>query len=177
MALCELVQEVIDGGYYAKFGFTDAETYLEERLGLSYRSIRRRLAVLEAVRRLPAKDQADAKAQLAAVGAHKAAIVAPALQQDAAGWRDWVKTATTETVEALQARVSRVLGHRPRGSGTDAGERWYGTLLAGLPEDLQADTKRAFHLAAQALEKTAPKPTECWAAIVHEFISTWEPTA
>jgi hypothetical protein len=57
------------------------------------------------------------------------------------------------------------------------GEGWYRAVLAGLPEDLQLETQRAFKLAERALEKADPNPYECWGAIVGEFTATWEPKA
>lgn len=147
-AVCELVQEAIDGAYYARFGFADAERYLEDRLGLSYRSVRRRLAVLDAVRALPAKDQEDAKTQLAAVGSHKAAALAPALRQDPQGWREWVKTAAAETVEAVQGRVTRALGLKPRGSTETPGSRFLAYVLNQVG-DARDEVEETFRLGGQ----------------------------
>lgn len=177
LTFVELLDEFEREGWYARFRCPDLATYVERELRLSYRSIRRRLKVVETVRALPSGEQDDARTKLAALGAHKASIVSPAIQQDTAGWRNWITVAEAETVETLQARVSRILGHRPRGHAEDPGERWYRALLAGLSDNLQTDTRRAFKLAELPLEKADPNPKECWAAIVHEFVATWEPRA
>lgn len=181
LTFCELAQEAMDGAYHTRFGFADFPAYCTDRLGFEYRTLRKRLAAVEALRALPAGEQNRARSTLAAVGATKASILAPALRRDPAGWADWCQKAAQEPAEALQARVSRALGLRPRGPvamvSTQKGEGWYRAVLAGLPDDLQEQTQRAFKLAERALEKADPSPYECWGALVEEFIATWEPKA
>lgn len=179
LAIVELCREVIDGAYHERFNFPTAEAYLEDRTGWSYGTIRKRLRTLDGLRALPAQNQDAARKALASIGATKAAIVAPAIQKDPDGFDNWIEHAKLEPAPKLQERVSRALGHRARGpaAATEPGAGWYRRLLAlpGWPDELRADTERAFKLAEVALQKPGAHPLECWAAIVHEFIGTYEP--
>jgi hypothetical protein len=180
LTIVELCQEVIERGYYARFQYRDAESYLEQRIGLSYRSVRRRLGTIEAIQKLPANERKPARAALVEIGSHKASIVAPALRNDPSGWREWVGKAKAVPEAALQQSVSLALGHRPRGTvvarAAQPGETWYARVLAPpLPDELRELTQRVFKLAEVALEKLAPNPFECWAAICQEFLATYEP--
>lgn len=144
--ICELVEEVRAESYHARFGFVDVETYLEQRIGLSYRSVARRLAAFKAVQALPPAEQAAAKTELAALGAHKAAVLAPALKQDPDGWRDWTKKAATETVDGLQKKVTTALGLKARGPSTDApGARFLAYVLTQVG-DAREEVEEAFQL-------------------------------
>ena len=115
LAIVELVIEARDGQYYTRFGFVDLAPYLEARLGLSARSVLRRVGAVEALLTLPAGVQQQARAAMAAVGATKAAILTPAIRRDPAGALDWLQHAAAEPAERLQERVSRALGLKPRG--------------------------------------------------------------
>lgn len=150
LAVCELVQEVMTEGYYARYGFVDAARYLEDRLGLSYRSVRRRFAIVEALRALPAGEQPAAREMVAGLGAMKASVLAPALKSDPTGWRDWAKKAAAESVEALQARVTTALGLKPRGAESPTpGARWLAhtlNLIDGEDAGKRAEVEEAFQL-------------------------------
>lgn len=173
-AICDLVQEAIDGAYYVKFGFPDIDAYLRDAIGLSWRSIRKRLAPLEAVRAsLPAGEQDAAKVALAKVGAEKSAILAPAIRQDPGGWKDWAQKAERETVAALQARVSTALGLKSRGAAPDLpGSRWF-THTLNLIEDpgKRAEVEEAFTLGKQ-LAKT-DNALGVFLRLVEECIQEW----
>lgn len=144
--IVELVEEIRAEGFYARFGFADVESYLEQRIGLSYRSVARRLAAVKAVQALPLADQDEAKAQLAALGASKAAVLAPALTKDPHGWKDWAKQAAAESVTDLQAKVSRVLGLKPRGPAPDApGAKFLAYVLTQVG-DAREEVQETFEL-------------------------------
>lgn len=173
LEICELVEEVRREGFHARFGFVDVERYLEDRIGLSYRSVARRLAAAKAVRALPAPDQDDAKNQLAALGASKAAVLAPALQQDPAGWRDWVKKAATESVEGLQRKVTTALGLKARGQSTDApGARWLAYTLNQVPPETREEVEAVFKLGATVAE--SDNAVQVFLCMVREVKVEWD---
>ena len=114
----ELLQEALDGAYYRALGYADPARYVEDHLGLSYSSVRRRLRVLEGVRALPAGEQDAAKSALATIGSHKAGILAAILKDphEKAHWAAWVEDAGLWTVEELQAGVTKLLHLTARGA-------------------------------------------------------------
>lgn len=143
----ELAEEVRREGYHARFGFADPEAYLETRCGLAYRSLAKRKAVAAALTALPAADQAEAREKVAALGANKAATLAPALRSDPVGWRHWVATAAEETVDRLQDRVSRTLGLKPRGAQPPApGARFLAMVLNQCPPEARDEVAEVFAL-------------------------------
>jgi hypothetical protein len=154
LTLCELVQEVADGAFYARFGFQDLDGYLEERIGLSYRSVRRRLTVLEAIRALPPADQDAAKVSLAALGASKAAVLAPMVKRPGVDWRTWAETAASTPVASLQAQVSRELGLRPRGAADAPGTRFLAYVLNQVPPDVREEVQVVFDAVAEVAGST-----------------------
>lgn len=172
-AICDLVEEVRAESYHARFGFVDVERYLEDRIGLSYRSIARRLGTAKAVRGLPERDRPEATARLAALGATKAAILAPALKQDPDGWRDWTKTAATESVDGLQQKVTTALGLKARGATLDApGARWLAYTLNQVPPDTREEVAAVFTLGETVAE--SDNAVQVFLCMVREVKVEWD---
>lgn len=153
---CELAQEAIEGKYHEKFGFVDAEPYFQDRIGCSYRSLRKRLAVLEGLRKLPVGQMEPAKQAVAALGAHKSSILAPVLGRDGQDWQTWVELAHESTEEALQDLVSSELGLRPRGVAKAPGERFLAFVLNAVPPDRQPQVEWVFRKMAALDDATTP---------------------
>lgn len=175
-------QDFLDGGYWVHYRVQTPEAYFETRCGISFRTVSRWLAVAKGLGRLPKPEQGEAETALVGLGSHKAGVLAPVLGREGQDWKAWVIIAREKAEPDLQARVSVALGHRPRGATTGApddvqiGETWYARLLAPpLPDTLREQTQRVFKLAEVALDKPNPHPFECWAAILAEFESTYEP--
>jgi hypothetical protein len=175
LTVCELVQEVITEGYYARYGFVDAERYLEDRLGLSYRSVRKRVAALEAIRSLPATERESARQAIAEVGATKASILAPALKQDADGWRDWVKHAATETVEDLQSRVTTALGLKARGPAPEAPGAKFLAYVLNQVGDAREEVMEAFELGMRLAR--SDHAVAVFIALCREVLPDWRARA
>lgn len=135
LAFAERAQAAIDAGVPARFGYVDPETYFEERIGLSWRSIRRWLAVVEGLRRLP-DDAArqSAAAAVSALGGQKAAILAPVLGRAGENWETWTHRAATLPRERLQAEVSAAVGAKPRGEDPP-GAAFLRFILSRLPDE------------------------------------------
>lgn len=175
LRLCQDAQEFVEGALYHKFGYGRPDDYFTDQLGLTYRTVRRWLAVHEGILRLEPGDQEPARDALVGIGAHKAAVLAPILGRDGQDWRAWTERAAEWTEARLQEAVSETCGHRTRGPVTAPGERWYRALLSDLPDELAQMTQRAFRLAEHQLGVGAPHhPMACWAAIVQEFLGTYE---
>lgn len=149
LGFCELAREALDGKYYLDLGFPDFDTYAVERLGSSYRTLRRGLAALEAVRRLPPADQAPARQALAELGSHKSGALAPALTPE--NWRDWVTRASGASVAALQAAVSAALGAKRRGRPAPD-DPFLERLIRLLPEDVEDRVRAVFKAGQRQME-------------------------
>lgn len=151
---CELAQEAIEGKYHERFGFLDESGYFTERIGVPYRTLRRRLAVLEGLRKLPAGQIEAAKQAVAAIGSHKSSILAPVLGRDGQDWQTWVALAQEATEEALQDLVSSELGLRPRGNAKAPGEKFLAFLLNSVPPERRDQVEWVFRKMA-SLDDTA----------------------
>jgi hypothetical protein len=179
LRFAEAARDFLDGGYWARFQFQTPEAYFDTRLGISLRTVRRWLSVVEGLRRLPAGERPEAERALSGLGSHKAGALAPVLGRDGQDWKAWIMVAREKPEADLQRRVSVALGHRPRGTAaetaTQPGETWYARVLAPpLPDELRELTQRVFHLARLALKKPTATPFECWDALCAEFHATYE---
>ena len=134
---CALAQTAMTENWHQKFGFVDVSAYFEERVGLSYRTLRRRLAVLEAIQRLPEGEQAEAKTAMTELGSKKAGALAPLLGKPDLDWKAAATFAKGVNEAAVQSMVSEKLGHQHRGltASQHPGERFYGYLLNVTPPD------------------------------------------
>lgn len=164
----ELAREAIDGAYYIKFGFQDPERYFQDRLGASYRSVRRRLSILDGLDRLVVGERERAKVALASLGGHKAAEVARLLgRRD--GWAELAARAQDMTEEAVRDEVSARLGSKPRGLPSEPGEKFLRALLNRLPIDVIEWTESVFTVGMKAADTHNPVVVfilmvECFAA-------------
>ncbi len=119
---------------WARFKFDNPRAYFEERCGVSYRTVRRGISVLEACEELPSPDCRQAREAMAGLGIRKAAIVAPAIRAEPDKWERWHARAVKSRVEALQEAVNRALGRETPGA-SDPGEAILRRLKSCLPED------------------------------------------
>ena len=158
--------EFIREEYYVRFKFLSAAAYFEERLGLQYRSVRRYLSILEGVERLPPADQGAALKALPEVGAHKAAVIAPALGREGVNWRDLLDKATKTPEPALQAHVTKLLGRDPKPAASGHGERVLRYFLAHLPEDRQEQAERVIRAAMEQVEPKTETPISVFLTMV-----------
>lgn len=141
LAVAELIEEAVEGRYYQSWrspshpqGYLDPEDYFRGELGVSPRTIWKRLAVLRAWRSLPPADAGQARQALAYIGPAKAAIIAPAIEQGG-DWKAWTDEAAETNEDALQAHISDSLGLKPRGAVLAPGERVYRFLHAHMPDE------------------------------------------
>lgn len=144
--LAVVAAEVLEKKTYERFKFLDPGPYFEERWGISYRTVRRVLTVHEGLMRLPEGDRSEARVAVAALGSHKASVIAPLLGREDQDWRTVVQTASRTPETALQAEVSRVTGARPRGLLSDPGERFLNMILNQVPVDARDEVEETFRL-------------------------------
>ncbi len=146
LEFCALAQTAMADNWHQKFGYVDASAYFDERVGLSYRTVRRRLAVLEAIQRLPESEQAEAKVTMTALGAKKAGALAPLLGKPDLDWKVAATFAKGVNEAAVQSMVSEKLGHQHRGltASQHPGERFLAYLLNVVPPDERERTEFVF---------------------------------
>lgn len=143
---CAVAQTAMAENWHLKFGFVDASDYFEQRVGLSYRTLRRRLTILESIQRLPEAEQPEAKKILTEIGPKKAAAIAPMLGKPDLDWRAAADFAKGVNESAVQSMVSEKLGHPHRGlpASQHPGARFYDYLLNIVPPDERERTKFVF---------------------------------
>ena len=143
---CALAQTAMAENWHQKFGYVDASDYFDERVCLSYRTVRRRLAVLEAIQRLPEAEQAEAKTAMTELGSKKAGALAPLLGKPDMDWKVAATFAKGVNEAAVQSMVSEKLGHQHRGlaAGQHPGERFLAYLLNVVPPDEHDRVEKAF---------------------------------
>ena len=113
---------------------------------MSYRSVRRRLSVLEAILRLPEGEQEEAKATMTALGSKKAGVLAPMLGKPDLDWKAAADFAKGVNESAVQSMVSEKLGHPHRGlpASQHPGTRFYAYILNTVPPDERERTQFVF---------------------------------
>lgn len=137
LAFCAVAQTAMADNWHQKFGFVDASAYFDERVGLSYRTVRRRLAILEAIQRLPEGEQAEARATMTELGSKKAGALAPMLGKPDLDWKAAATFAKGVNEAAVQSMVSEKLGHAHRGlpASQHPGERFFDYLRNMVPPE------------------------------------------
>lgn len=144
---------VIKEKLYVAMHYQTVEEYFEQRIGFSWRSLRRRLAIQEAMLKLDDDEQADARKALIEVGIHRAAILAPVIGKPGENWRDWTRLAKRLDEDALQERVSKATGAKRRGAAAHArdgahvrssDEKWLEDTLKLIPEDARHEVAEVF---------------------------------
>lgn len=146
LEFCGVAQTAMAENWHQKFGFVDASAYFDQRIGLSYRTVRRRLAILEAIQRLPESEQEGAKLTLSELGAHKASAIAPLLGKPDLDWKAAADFAKTAPETAVQSMVSEKLGHAHRGltASQHPGDRFLAYVLNVVPPDERDRVEKAF---------------------------------
>jgi hypothetical protein len=146
LEFCGVAQTAMNENWHQKFGFVDASDYFDQRIGLSYRTVRRRLAILEAIQRLPEAEQEGARLTLSELGAHKASAIAPMLGKPDLDWKAAAEFAKTAPETAVQSMVSEKLGHAHRGlaASQHPGSRFYDYVLNTVPPDERQRTEFVF---------------------------------
>ena len=133
---------------YERFGFADAEPYFEERIRISYRTLRRYLSLVEGLERVKAlggqKDATQCRQQLVDLGVHKASVLAPVLGRLDLVWSAWMERAQAMSEAALQEAVSVALGHQARGSLGLPGEMFLSSLLTRIPPERREQVEWVF---------------------------------
>lgn len=171
--IAELAWASLEARDHQVYGFATALEYLSDRLKLRPRTVKRWLAVVEALHRLPQADRAEAREGLARIGGHKAGVIAPAIGRDGEDWREWLAQADTVPEEALQERVSDKLGLARRPSLDEPGARVYKFLMAQAPPELADELAEFFDVGFQLCESR-----NTWAvlaAAVAECLTEWRP--
>ena len=146
LEFCAVAQTAMAENWHLKFGFVDASDYFEQRVGLSYRTLRRRLTILESIQRLPEAEQTEAKQILTEIGPKKAAAIAPMLGKPNLDWKAAADFAKGVNESAVQSMVSEKLGHQHRGlpASQHPGARFYDYVLNIVPPDERERTKFVF---------------------------------
>lgn len=170
-AIVELCIEAQDGAYYARFGFVSLGDYLSERLRISYSSVMRRLRAVEAVRALPPEEHDRAREALTLVGATKAGIIAPIIQERPGEWQEWTERAIHETEEGLQAAVSVARGVKSRGHH-EPGARFLRMVLNQMPPDAREEVARVFTSGER--KHGLNNPIEVFLRMVQEVAVEWQ---
>ena len=147
LEFCALAQTAMADNWHQKFGYVDASAYFDERVGLSYRTVRRRLAILEAIQRLPEGEQEEAKATMTALGSKKAGVLAPMLGKPDLDWKAAATFAQGVNEAAVQSMVSEKLGHPHRGlaASVHPGQRFFDYILNTVPPDERERTEWVFN--------------------------------
>ena len=157
-----LVQEVQRDALYRDLGYSDIAVYYDLHVGYAWRSIRRRLVILEALDRLTDPDErATVQAQMETIGVHKAAVLAPMIGEAGAPWQRWLQKAGDVDEGALQMAVSQWRGAKPRGAVEGASEkpaapassRWLTYTVNQIADDgARAELRNVFSAGRVVLE-------------------------
>ena len=162
-AFVDLAARAIDEQVYVHYGFRDSMAYFESRVGIKYRTVKRWLSIRTAVQRLPEDEQADARKALAAIGAHKASVLAPLLgQPPKAGasvkdWRETVRIAESATEEGLQEYVSGLTGAGRKPADGSVGARFLSGILIHIHPDLQDYVRDVFDALMKEYDLNDPR--------------------
>lgn len=140
MAMAAEVALAYEHRIWEYMGYADPEAYFEAAIKLRFRTVLALKAIHEGVQRLPEAERPEAIRALAAVGRHRASVLAPVLGNDQVegDWRHWVQIAQEKKTEsALQAAVSQATGAQPRGRAAqpvDLSQKAFDTVVGVLPE-------------------------------------------
>ena len=143
-SLLSLVEQAHALRAHEHFGFPNAAEYLQDRLGQSHRSVQRLQALVAALQRVPEADRESVRADLLGLGLARTAIVAPALGREGIDWPALVKMANASDIEAVQARVSIMLGIERRKAIRPAKGGVRETLMRSLPPDVHEEVGQVF---------------------------------
>jgi hypothetical protein len=147
LEFAKLVEQAYEQQVWTHFGFQDPEPYFVARIGVMPRTFRRYRKIQRWVATLPPDQRDAAMEELAALGSHKAELVAAACEKEPERLEDWVAAAESQTLEALKEKVNQKLGLPPRGAATDGGEpgeRFMRLILNTVPADQRDFVEKVF---------------------------------
>lgn len=168
--LAVVAAEVLEKKTYERFRFVDPGPYFEQRWGIGYRTVRRILTVHEGLMRLPEAERSEARQAVAALGSHKAGVIAPLLGREDQDWREVVQTAETVSEPVLQARVSQITGAKPRGA-LGPGEAFLRWLLNQVPPDTREEVEETFNMGL--ILSGSKNPMGVFLRMVQESRASW----
>lgn len=157
----DLAAEVVKDNLHVRMHYQDVESYFDQRIGYRWRSLRRRLAIHEAVQKLEEGERREARAALIGLKIHRAATLAPVFDKPGQDWREWVKRAERLDEKQLQEQVSKALGLKKRGAAPDdltPDDRWYKRTIGLVPEDARAEIEDIFDMGLVLLGETDKIP-------------------
>jgi len=138
LEFAKLVDQAYEHKVWEHFGYQDPEPYFVTRIGIMPRTYRRYLRIQQLVAKLAPEERDSAMEKLAALGSHKAELVAAACEKEPERLEDWVAVPESRTLEALKEKVNQTLGLPARGGATDggeSGERFMRFILNAVPAD------------------------------------------
>jgi len=158
---CELVQLADSLQRWAKTGHKNLPEYLESVCGLNYRSLRRYLSIVEALATVGEPLRKAVRDLLLAMGAKKASILAPWIEEQGEAVTveavaAWAEQAAGMTEAAFQEAVTTARGAKPRGAAGDAEAQVLKLLLSVVPPERYAWAERVYRMAARVAETTNP---------------------
>ena len=152
LQLCDLAVQAIAEKVHERYGYESEAQYFDVRIGISYRTLRRWLAIHEGLNRLPEADRQEAAAALVELGSHKAGVLAPVLGLDGQDWRAWTSRAVDADEAVLQQAVSSATGARPR--GLPAKDTFLDFVLNRMPPERRDYVERVYLAIMRAGEIT-----------------------
>lgn len=162
MDFLDLADEVVRERYFVRLHYASAQEYFSQRIGYSYRSLKRRFGILDGLKRIEeadgVKDRAACREALGMVGVHKAGILAPVLGVTRQAWRDWIKKAKQLSEEDLQVAVNKATGRARKAADEEDGPQdsedaaWLKATLARVPADAYDETSDFFEAARLVLD-------------------------
>jgi hypothetical protein len=147
LEFAKLVDQAYEHKVWEHFGYQDPEPYFVTRIGIMPRTYRRYLRIQRLVATLPPDARDSAMEKLAAIGSHKAELVAAACEKEPTRFNDWVAEAESRTLEALKEKVNQTLGLPARGGATDGGEpgeRFMRFILNAVPAERRDFVEKVF---------------------------------
>lgn len=150
LALMAHVDEFVRERYWLQSGYLDARRYFEDRVGISYETIARRLRIYRAIQSAEETARPALQAGLLEVGIRKADALVRLPVTDIPAHLPLAKEATCE---AVRVAVSEALG---KPDHPDApGERWWRLTLACFAEpDVREELEAVFAAGARLAETT-----------------------
>jgi len=122
--------------------YADPAPYLEERIGIAYRTYMQAVLVWSAHLAVAEGERPDVRAALEEVGVYRASVISPIIREQPGQWRAWTDLAADKgmTREALQERVSKARGLPPAHS-KKAEDRLYNAFIALLDRDQREEAE------------------------------------
>jgi hypothetical protein len=166
MVVLRLCDELVNRKHYERLGFENPHDYFEKKVPhLSWPTMRRYLAILTAVRRLPAGQREEAMAAMQGIGVTKAGIIAPVVGLPGEGWTKWIERAKSLGEDDLRIAVREALDRQLRLQGTEgdggspaakpADQKWLDHtchIIESFAPDAAAEVREVFEAGKSKLE-------------------------